>query len=127
MSNETISLRTTFSNGTGGEAKLYHFDGGQLDAEGHPAPDLAAISATSNQAQYVRAFTHADDSTVALGDVDIRSVGKTPLNITSALVTVSDGRTVNGLPVQYQITVQIVQNEDLSAIFPVSSDPVRSL
>ena len=127
MANETISLKTKFSNGTGGEGKLYHFAGGQLDAEGQPLASPPTITATSNQSSYVGAFTNATDANVAVGDVDIRAVGKAPGNIASALVTIKDGRTVNGVDVKYEVEVAIVQNPDISAIAPTSSEAIRSL
>jgi hypothetical protein len=125
MANESITLKTAFSNGTHGEAKLYHFV--QLDAEGQPLASPPALVASSNQATYVQVFTHVTDPSLAADAVDIRSVSKAPSNITHALVTVTDGRTLNGQPVQYQIDVAIAQQPDLSAVAVASSDPVRTL
>lgn len=125
MSNETITLKTKFSDGTGGEAKLYHM--AQFNAEHvllSPAPTLVAAS---NQSAFVQAFTHATDATLAVDAVDIRAVGKCPVQTTSCIVTISDGRTVNGVPVTYVITVMIAQNPDLSSVEVSSSDPVRGL
>lgn len=125
--NEIITLKTKFSNGTGGEAELFHFAGKQVDAEGVPLASPPPLTATSNQSSYVGAFTHTTDASVAEGDVDIRAVGKAPLGLSQAIVTVSDGRAVNGTPVTYTIQVNIGQNPDLSAIQAPTKDAVRAL
>lgn len=118
MSNETISLHTCNTDGTGGEAKLYHM--AQFDAEHHALGSPPPLTATSSQNNYVRAF-------ITGTDVDIRAIAKAPTNITSATITIVDGRTVAGLPVQYVITVNVVQNPDLSSIEVTTSDAVRAL
>lgn len=125
--NETITLKTKFSNGTGGEAELLHFAGKQVDAEGQPLTNPPALTATSNQSSYVGAFTHATDPAVADGDIDVRAVGKAPTNIASALVTIKDGRTVSGVEVAYTVQVNIAQNPDQSGILAPTKDPVRAL